>query len=467
MRMKDILLATSLVTTFSQLAAGQEPEKKAEAAVNEQKLRTAMEDLTVPDSPALTVLGASSEEVIRPKSPRELALSFTNGAFGNDGINAGFALDTAPYLLFRQDDITLGSYNKKYSLDRHLSRTELSLATAKVGDDDADGVAAAIGFRYTPWDRGDPFWTGSEDSTVSCFRDRLTENFEALDAIYISRNNLRGLVVDDGDAEFIDEVPPLIDDFEKKEAELAQLIKDAAKDEEITKKRDEVKAAKDKLGPSFVDKLDEYKGLAKDEDLNIKQKGEIATACRKEFKDGSWNASSLTFGLAPTWTSDDGSYEDLEWSGLAAYATLAYGFEEFNSSPLLKDGSQLLFHARYRSEEIVPDEDVAGGSFEQDTLILAGQFRFALGQALLSDGAKGRDLNTLLEIGYIDANRTGADDEKFWRWAVGAEIALFGSDNTYFQVTAGSDEGDDESGDAFVLGALKFGFSSDSLAADF
>lgn len=431
------LAAALPVACIINLAAAQGTDEEQPNPL-ELALRSATVDLNVPDSPALAVLGVSGEKVIRPKTPRELAVSFTSGAFQNNDIRAGLALDTAPFLIFNADRISLGDYNENI-LTRQLTRTEVSVATAKVGQNDADGVAVAVGLRPTLWDRGDPYSLRSENGgVVGCFEDKLAPNFERL----VKLQEDKGELLSDLAAQA---TPPRT---------LVEVI------EAVEKYEDAEGAAAQEVALQELENLVGAQGLSKYQSWrnswnNIEaEKDELAGDCRRSFRDGSWNASSFTVGLVPTWTSDDASYDDLSWSGLAAYATLAYGFEEI---PALSDTTQLLLHARYRSDEIVPDDDVPDGSFKQDTLILAGQFRLALGRMLLGNDMSGADFNALAEIGYIKADRNRLDNDDFWRWAIGAEIGVF--EDTYIQVSAGSDQGGDDDA-AFVLGALKFGFSS-------
>src|SRR5258708_17355465 len=57
-------------------------------------------DFSVPDSPAFTILGVTPQTITRPTTPRGLAASLLNGVDENGNFQAGFALDTAPYMLY-------------------------------------------------------------------------------------------------------------------------------------------------------------------------------------------------------------------------------------------------------------------------------------------------------------------------------------------------------------------------------
>jgi len=71
------------------------------------KLKAAMVDLSVPDSPAFTVLGLTPEEVARPTTARKLATSLLNGVDRNGVLQTGVAIDTVPYLALAGQLVTL------------------------------------------------------------------------------------------------------------------------------------------------------------------------------------------------------------------------------------------------------------------------------------------------------------------------------------------------------------------------
>lgn len=112
-------------------------------------------DLAVPQSPAFAILGITPDNIIRPGSPRELALSLLNGIGENGAFQSGIAIDTAPYLLFAGKTKTLEDYQNNYSV-RLLSRTQLSFATSKGAQDKDPSLKLALGLHMTFFDKGDP-----------------------------------------------------------------------------------------------------------------------------------------------------------------------------------------------------------------------------------------------------------------------------------------------------------------------
>lgn len=112
-------------------------------------------DMSVPESPAFTVLGITPQTVIRPTSPRAFATSLLNGVDQNGNFQSGLAMDFVPYLLVAGDDLTLRKYQNS-RIVQLLSRTQFSFATTKGATEDDKSLRLALGLHLTLWDRGDP-----------------------------------------------------------------------------------------------------------------------------------------------------------------------------------------------------------------------------------------------------------------------------------------------------------------------
>lgn len=260
-----ILLAPMVLSANIADDAISELKSKTAAPTDKDKVRETTIDLSVPKSPAFTVLGVTPENVVRPTSPRAFAAALLQGAGPNGNIQTGIALETAPYLLYAGNNITLKEYQDKYGI-RFFSRTQLSLATVKGANDEDEATRIALGLTVTPFDRGDP-----RNSK------KLIEGF---------KSNL-GKVTKNADKVLIDMAPLVL----QNSPELAiRLNKEISKLEEQAKS--EAKKVRDKW--------------------------------RKE----NWNASSWSIGIAPTWTSPTGNTGELEWSGAGIWTSLSYGFEE-------------------------------------------------------------------------------------------------------------------------------------------
>lgn len=133
---------------------GDPPVPKPPAAEN-SKLDLAKLDLAVPASPAFSVLGVTPDQVVRPDSPRELALALLNGFDDRGNFQSGLAIDTVPYLLTAGPRLTLAQYRSS-RLAQILSRTKFSLATAKGAEGEDPSIKLGLGLQSTLWDRGDP-----------------------------------------------------------------------------------------------------------------------------------------------------------------------------------------------------------------------------------------------------------------------------------------------------------------------
>jgi len=124
-------------------------------------------DMSVPASPAFTVLGVTPETVIRPTSPRAFATSLLNGIDQNGNFQSGLAMDFVPYLLIAGDDLSLNKYRDS-RIVQLLSRTQFSFATAKGASEDDKSLRLALGLHLTLWDRGDP---RLDETLLKCLED--------------------------------------------------------------------------------------------------------------------------------------------------------------------------------------------------------------------------------------------------------------------------------------------------------
>ncbi len=156
---------TSTPAAASSLQTGTVPP----AVAKNESIKTATIDLSVPESPAFTVLGLTPQTVTRPASPRELATSLLNGVDQHGNFQSGVALDLAPYLLFAGDQLSLRDYQRSRKL-RLLTRFQTSFATTKGASEDDKSTRLALGFHATLWDRGDP---QLDNELLGCFAREL------------------------------------------------------------------------------------------------------------------------------------------------------------------------------------------------------------------------------------------------------------------------------------------------------
>jgi hypothetical protein len=142
--------AVSTTKTLEEVetAAREKLQSRAKDALNNW-------DRPIPESPAFTALGLTTETVTRPSSPRELATSLMNGLDTQGNFKSGIALDFAPFQIFAGKGVTLEDYRNDWTT-RFLFNSQVSFATAKGVTDDDKSFRAALGFHFTFFDEGDP-----------------------------------------------------------------------------------------------------------------------------------------------------------------------------------------------------------------------------------------------------------------------------------------------------------------------
>ena len=153
--------------TMSAAAASAADPKKAKTAAKAKADETAAEadafdklkqfadiDVTVPESPALAVLGINGAEIQRPTTLRALTSSLIH-AYDKDGkLKNGVAIDVAPMPAFFSHLIRGGTDYAGKPWIQAATRTTVSLATTSANDTGASKLA--WGVRVGVLDRGDP-----------------------------------------------------------------------------------------------------------------------------------------------------------------------------------------------------------------------------------------------------------------------------------------------------------------------
>lgn len=154
-RTLQLLTVVAVISLATCALAQAAPPSTAADLAKKDVLNTGDLDFSVPESPAFTALGVTPQTVTRPTNLRSLATSLLNGVDQNGNFQTGFALDTAPYMLYWGNKLTLRKYLAS-SWKRFVSRATVSIATTK-GTTDADKSSRlATGLRLTIFDRGDP-----------------------------------------------------------------------------------------------------------------------------------------------------------------------------------------------------------------------------------------------------------------------------------------------------------------------
>ena len=347
-------------------------------------------DLSVPESPAFTVLGVTPETVIRPTSPRAFATSLLNGVDTNGNFQSGLAMDFVPYLLLAGDELTLRKYQTQ-PIARLLARTQFSFATTKGASEDDKSLRLALGLHVTLFDKGDP---RTDEDLMTCF------------------STFR--------------LPPAPTQLE---CELPD-NPTAADREAFRRCQETFEAAKEQRAQQVQEVVD----------FN----NDVSTRCRNEAQKRNWNRSSWIVGAAPSWISTDGQTKNLGWNGGGFWTSLAYGFE---GVPGMETRSQLIFHARYRNREQVPDPNITGRFLSQDTMFFGSRFRHG-----------SPNFNGSFEYSFLRSRINGHNFDNSGRLALGFERRIAG--DTWFNLALGGETGRaDGRNNGFVLTSFKWAFS--------
>lgn len=119
-----------------------------------QTLAAGTLDLSVPDSPAFAVLNLNPQDVIRPATPTALVTNLLNGVDKAGNFQTGFALDTAPYVLWKGQSVTLQQYQTSMAT-RFVSRVQTSAAVVRGATEDDKSARLGLGVNFTVFDLDD------------------------------------------------------------------------------------------------------------------------------------------------------------------------------------------------------------------------------------------------------------------------------------------------------------------------
>lgn len=352
-------------------------------------------DLAVPDSPAFKVLGVSPQKIDRPGTPRQLAASLINGIDSNGNFQSGVAIDAS--LLRFAAKTTLQQYTSNYRT-RFVDRTNFSFATAKGASETDKSLKMAVGLKLTPWDEADPRLDGWLTSCLQKAVDTETINNDpnlAVIDMNILQERRRMIGKDD----------PVL----KKEVDDNVKTLNAAKNKKIA----ELSAA------------------------GIK-------ACRAKAPSNLWNKSAWSVAVAPTFLTQTGNNEDMEYAGLGAWTSVSYG---------IGSNAQLIGQVMYRNNEEVPVPNASNTFFKRDTLNFGGQLRF------------GREnLNGNIELLYaINNNENGVADDNVFKYAAGMEFRA--TKDFWIALSIGTETGNESGNKLFALSNLKWAFESEPSMA--
>lgn len=145
-----IVLALALAIVVPMIARSED-----EATDIKVKDLTGHLDLSIPQSPAFTLLGVSPDEIVQSDDFRTVALGLLHGLDPRGNLQEGVALDTRPYMLIAGEKATLADY-RKYPSVRIISNAQLSFATTSGSSDSDKADRLGVGLRLRLWREHDP-----------------------------------------------------------------------------------------------------------------------------------------------------------------------------------------------------------------------------------------------------------------------------------------------------------------------
>jgi hypothetical protein len=395
-------------------------------------------DLAIPESPAFAVLGLTPEAVVRPTTLREFVTTLLNGVDRRGNLQSGVAIDVAPWRLGEaqegEDGLTIREYRRSY-IKQVLLRSKVSIGSA-VGTSSEDRSArVALGFTTTPFDAGDPVLDRQLTRDLrNAWQTLQREMGDELTPTPPARP--RPVVYDSVSA-----YQRAMQDYSERLGKDAQPLPDLVPAKQLTNLTPEQRKS---YLESYVEQLQIY-GMAVFQSLTTAATRarqaryvELIDAAFEEAKDRNWNASSWTLGIVPSFISTNGNLGDLHENALGFWTSYAQR---------LGNSAQVLLHARYLDNEMVPDPEQVSSFLEQDSRVLG--LRFRLGSPSLGFSLEG--------VHVRDSQESGSDDT-YHRLSVGSEFKV--AQNYWLAFSVGGEGGHTTENESFVLGALKWGFNT-------
>jgi hypothetical protein len=109
-------------------------------------------NFAVPDAPAFKILDSQPDNIMRPATTQELAVSLSD-PFINRELPSALAIEFSPYLTIGGSSLTLKSYQESF-LSRLLYHTRISIASQR-STSTGDTTVLAFGLRFTLLDESD------------------------------------------------------------------------------------------------------------------------------------------------------------------------------------------------------------------------------------------------------------------------------------------------------------------------
>jgi hypothetical protein len=132
--------------------------------------------------------------------------------------------------------------------------------------------------------------------------------------------------------------------------------------------------------------------------------------CREDAARRRWNRTAWIAGLAPTWTSADGTASQTDYSGTALWTSIGFGFEDV---PVLEDHAMLALLLRSRDGETAADQLAPGSFITQDSANVGLRFIF---------GSPTTQFN--VETLWVRNDRVDLREDRYWNLSFAFERRL-------------------------------------------
>jgi hypothetical protein len=162
-------------------------DEQADEAPKKEDLATILKgystDLSIPDTPGLAIVGLTSENVIRPNTPRKLGVAILQGRNESGAAKQGFALDFAPLKVFNPG-MTKKEYADSPYVGRPLWNSQISLGVGQPLSDADKSTRIGIGLSSVLWrkESSDPLLNEKHGACLTAaLREDLPGEFPGLD----------------------------------------------------------------------------------------------------------------------------------------------------------------------------------------------------------------------------------------------------------------------------------------------
>lgn len=413
-------------------------------AINEKpklSAKSLRDDISIPDSPAFTILSITPQNVTNPTTVRDLATALINGVDRNGNFQSGVAIDASVLNLYG-DSVNLKQYNDSY-LSTVWFSTQLSFATVKGVNDEDKSFRIGSGIRMTLFDSGDPRRENSP--YIQCATKILEDNPMPRLEDFLDESGLRNeMSFHKNELKLVDARTNKLRQTKTEDRAEIELLKTKREFHENAKKRllEKQKEARSKKGKAI-------------EEYNTKTVKKLLTEESKSCRsDKNWNRSRWVVAFAPSWISPTGDSGNLNWNGAGYWTSIVIGPDLFGFRTNEKDieaslfsDFQLILHARYRSNEMTPDALNIGSFINQDTANVGAQVQYGITSSFILFG-EGSLVHSNPDIGFTD---------NYYQFSAGLNFKL--QDDLWLKLTySGSSDRSNQPDRGSVLANLQWAF---------